>query len=557
MLVLMVSDKIAVTKVGSTIIVSTEEDWKNYIHNISDSKKQLEITKNTTMNDIEQDLVDITKNLIEYGIYYTFDLNSLNITKRYILNTKILTTSKISETKAINANNFRSLESIEIQQRITKYFTSLVDPKMGVFNGHYRGISDSMPLIAFDGKLGSRDYDAYGRANTYKDSYYTGILEALERFHGLGSSTVKSVVKTENELESENKSFIPFKKFYHYDVFNFEQKYFDFPIYSLDKQLSWVKTQSVCEKKSVLIPEQIAYFSSEQIVNARNEPRYISETSNGTALGSNWYESSIAAILELIERDSFLVHWYTKSKPKLIIDNININDQEIQMILGYLEYIDYKTHIFDITLETGIPAYWILLEYKGEDDKALSFYTAAGSNFNELKAIKSALIEASTSIKVFKEYMRIKYTDEELSLLQKDFFQVKKLEDHLYLFSDNSMRQYLDFALIKPNEISFYDSIANHRNIFSFFGLNQKELFESLVERIKIITKNIYITDLSTIFLNEIGFSCVKAHIPDFQNISFGMQYQNINKNRLQQALNQNSLNGNLKEILKCPHPFP
>lgn len=553
----MVSDKIAVTKVGNTIIVSTEEDWKNYIHNIINSKKQLEITKNTPINDIEQDLVDITKNLIEYGIYYTFDLNSLNITKRYILNTKILTTSKIAESESINANDFRSLESIEIQQRITKYFTSLVDPKIGVFNGHYRGISDSMPLIAFDGKLGSRDYDAYGRANTYKDSYYTGILEALERFHGLGSSTVKSVVKTENELESEKKAFIPFKKFYHYDVFNFEQKYFDFPIYSLNKQLSWVKTHSVFEKKSVLIPEQIAYFSSEQIVNARNEPRYISETSNGTALGSNWYESSIAAILELIERDSFLVHWYTKSKPKLIIDNMNINDQEIQMILGYLEYIDYKTHIFDITLETGIPTYWILLEYKGEDDKALSFYTAAGSNFNELKAIKSALIEASTSIKVFKEYMSIKYTDEELSLLQKDFFQVKQLEDHLYLFSDNSMRQYLDFALIKPNEISFDDSIEKHKKIFSFFGLNQKELFESLVERIKIITKNIYITDLSTNFLNEIGFSCVKAHIPDFQNISFGMQYQNINKNRLQQALNQNSLNGNLKEILKCPHPFP
>ncbi|MBC2080833.1 hypothetical protein HCA99_16500 [Listeria booriae] len=553
----MINNNVSVTKVGKTILVSTEEDWKNCIHNLIDSKKQFGITNNPILNDIEQDFVCLIKDIIENGIYYTFDLDSLYITKRYTLNTQISTTSNETNPELISTNNFRSLGLNEVQHRLNKYFTSLVDPQIGVFNGHYRGIADSMPLIAFDGKLGSRDYDAYGRANTYRDSYYTGILEALERYHGLGSLTVKSVIKTENELDMAGESFVPFKKFYHYDTFNFEQTHFDFPIYSSCKHLSWVKTYSIFENKSVLIPEQIAYFSFEQLENAKNEPRYISETSNGTALGSNWYEASIAAILELIERDSFLVHWYTKSKPKILNDNMNIDDQEIQMILGYLEYVDYKTHIFDITLETGIPTYWILLEYKGEDDTALSFYTAAGSNFNELKAIKSALIEASTSIKVFKEYMSAKYTDEELGLLRQDFFQVKQLEDHLYLFSDNSMRQYLDFALIKPEEISFNDSIARHKNIFCFSGSNQKELFEALIGRINIVTKNIYITDLSTIFLNKMGFSCVKAHIPDFQNIGFGMQYQNINKDRLQQALAQNNLDGNLKEIFDCPHPFP
>lgn len=49
----------------------------------------------------------------------------------------------------------------------------------------------------------------------------------------------------------------------------------------------------------------------------------------------------------------------------------------------------------------------------------------------------------------------------------------------------------------------------------------------------------------------------MKILIPTMQNIGFGYLYQNINQERIQQAVQLNNLDGET-EVMNCePHPFP
>jgi len=545
-------------RVNEVIFISTENDWKKFIKNQIIYNTEFDIEENYLPEQhMDNMFISLLENEMEEGFYYTFNLISKLFCKRKVLDLSLTSNDvdKFCELNKVSRFEYRMKEFAEVAKNLEANHSSLVDPLIGIFKGHYRGISDSMPLIAFDAKLGSRDYDAYGRANTYKKSYYTGLLEGLERFHAVGSIHTKAIFSSEKELIESGKAFVPFNEFCQYTDENYLSKHFEFDIYSQDKPIRWINTYSFQENKELLIPEQIAYFSSEQVLIGNQEKKYISETSNGTAVGSCWTEAAIAGVFELIERDSFLVHWYTKSSPVKVMNLKDCEDKEIQMLLGYINMMDYEPHLFDITLESNVPTYWLLLEYKGDDPNSLSFYTAAGSNLNPYSAIKSAFVEATTSIKIFKEYMYEKYSVVELENLKKDFNEVKKLEDHLYLYSSETMRKHLNFAL----ESNFKEDFKKNtmKRLPEKNEMSQSKLLMEIANQITADGKDIYITDLSTRYLSDLGLSCVKVHIPKYQNIGFGVQYQNINLERLVNALKINNLNGSIDEIYHAPHPFP
>lgn len=545
-------------RVNEIILISKENDWEKFIKSQIINNTNFEIEENyLPKNYLDKLFTELLDTELAEGSYYTFNLNSKIFSKRTVLDLSLVTNDvdKFGELNKVSKFEFRTKEFNEIAKDLKANHSSLVDPLVGIFKGHYRGIADSMPLIAFDAKLGTRSFDAYGRANTYKKAYFTGLLEGLERFHSVGSIHTQAIIASEKELIDSGKAFVPFQKFCHYTWEHYRSRHFELGIYSPEKPIRWINTYSVKEEREILIPEQIAYFSSEQVLIETDEEKYISETSNGTAVGSCWTEAAIAGIFELIERDSFLVYWYTKSSPIKVTNLMECQDKEIKMILGYINMMDYEPHLFDITLESNVPTYWLLLEYKGDDPDALSFYTAAGSNLNPYSAIKSAFVEATTSIKVFKEYMYKKYSIEEMEKLKRDFNEVKKLEDHLYLYSSETMKQYLDFALKTGKNEELKSNMM--KRLPDDKEISQSKLLHDIVSRITEDENDIYITDLSTKFLTDIGLSCVKVHIPEYQNIGFGSQYQNVNLERLMNAIKLNNLDGNLDDIYQAPHPFP
>ena len=70
--------------------------------------------------------------------------------------------------------------------------------------------------------------------------------------------------------------------------------------------MDWVWGYSFLQERPILVPELLAYYS------LSCGEGFVYETSNGCALGGSLEEAIFHAIMEVVERDSFLLTWYAR-----------------------------------------------------------------------------------------------------------------------------------------------------------------------------------------------------------------------------------------------------
>ncbi len=451
----------------------------------------------------------------------------------------------LSSDKPVGCVNFRKDTLEHVAARVEQMRSSLLHPIVGVFKNHYRSTSDCMPMIALEGHLGKRDFDAYGRQSTYRKAYYTALLEGLERTHGIAPQYSDARFSSEKALGKT--PHLSLNQWLYYSEAAYDQPAFELSRYTEETVIPWHRVQCLNTHQTYWVPEECIYFSSEAV---RFHERHLYESSNGMALGSTTEEALLSGLLEVVERDSFLVHWYLEKAPVRLERVDLLNHMNINMMLAYLKHFGYRTHIFDITLESKIPSVWVLLEcldYNAEDK--LCFYTAGGADFVLENAIESALVEAATSIKVYNRHLKKKFKGKNIADYLNNYEKVTHLEDHIFLYSSKAMRPALAFALDTPHSAEavtrkhYYD--AHHAE-----NLTQTALVETVVQRLAPQHPAVLYKDLSSKWLNDMGLSCVKVMIPSMQNIAFGHQYRNVNRQRLLQVENTASFN-------TVPHPFP
>lgn len=499
--------------------------------------------------------------------YYVYDLMTKEITKLRMI--KYPQCRVCAETESIDSlldntiipvddaliNGYRSKRFSEVARYFKENIESYLHPRFGLFNEHVRTISDSMPLISMFATLGERTFDSHGRAETYRGSFFTAILEGLERFHGATPSTISRYYASEKDLFRKNKVFVSLNDFNHIPDEYYMEDALQVEGYSTDIKTFWRYAYYLNQKKYVLLPEELVYFSSDDFYVSPYNKRFILDSSNGIALGSNFIEASIGGLFEVIERDAFLVHWYSKSSPLKVINIQDLKNRNINMIIALLQLNGYTTHIFDITLESKVPTFWILLELKAKPKDNIAFYTTAGTDIDPEKAIESALVEASTSIRAFEEYQKIHGEGPDSAELMEDYKKIRGLDDHIRLYSSGSMGFAFDFAINTERTIDANDLIKQRSGLLHKYT-GQKDLFKSLVNNL-FKYHEIYQANLTSRTLQAMGFNCVKIIIPTMQNIGFGYLHQNINKKRIKQAVHLNNLNGEIEVINNEPHPFP
>lgn len=102
----------------------------------------------------------------------------------------------------------------------------------------------------------------------------------------------------------------------------------DFPFQAFDSDvaINWVWGYSLTQQRSILVPERLAYYS------LGFHDGFVYETSNGCALGSSLVEAIFHGILEIVERDAFLLTWYAQL-PLPAIDLTSSNDRELQWMI--------------------------------------------------------------------------------------------------------------------------------------------------------------------------------------------------------------------------------
>ena len=179
----------------------------------------------------------------------------------------------------------------------------------------FADVSVNLPL--FEGDEGTA-----GRTNSFAVSELTAILEGLERYCGLEPRGKRTVVHDSyNHLK--NQALNPIEVGVHAKE-QYESAGFPFAEFDPDRPIDWVWGYSFLQERPILVPELLAYYS----LGGRSQG-FVYETSNGCALGGSLEEAIFYGILEVVERDSFLMTWYAQmplprlTQPPLKIKSFN------------------------------------------------------------------------------------------------------------------------------------------------------------------------------------------------------------------------------------------
>lgn len=298
-------------------------------------------------------------------------------------------------------------------------------------------------------------------------------------------------------------------------------------------KFNWVPCYSFKDKSLKLVPVDFVF--------CKDDLKFKS-TSNGAAVGKNLIEALFFAILEIIERDSFLNCWYLKKPPK----ELDINTLPLQNCkrkIKQIRHMNYNIKIFCIETEFNLPTIWCLAH--GLEETEFSHFTTTAVNLDLSIAIDKALNEMLYALCNYTDMKHIKEMGRQLLSGN-----VKNVSDHPILHSLPDMNKYYDF-LRYCEKFNFLE--LSH--VYSNDIINLKDkLFDIINDILELDSDlDVLLIDLSP---TEQNLKAVKVIVPGLQPLWFGIQNKNISNKRLMQISKYWNLKHNT--FVNCAvHPFP
>lgn len=442
----------------------------------------------------------------------------------------------------ISPESYRTRSMVELKEVLAKDYldhrTGFLNNKMIDLVPPFADVSVNLPL--FIGDEGSA-----GRTLSYEVSEMTAILEGLERYCGMEPRGKRTVI---HDSYNNLKDFAldPIRIGVHSKE-NYAQRDFPFQPFNPDRSIDWVWGHSFLQERPILVPELLSYYS------LGCGHGFVYETSNGCALGGSLEEAIFYGIMEVVERDSFLLTWYAQL-PLTRLDPYSANDKELELMIDRARAAaGYDIHLFNATMEHGIPSVWALA--KNRKQKGLNIICAAGAHLDPIRAVKSAVFELAGMMLTLDD--KLEENQDEVEKMLHDSSLVRKMDDHGMLYGLPQAEERLQFLL---------DDDRPMRTFAEEYGekVNRPDLTEDLQEILQEFRRlqlEVIVVDQTTPEIARNGLHCVKVLIPGMLPMTFGHHLTRITG--LERILRVPMELGYAKRPLKFeqlnphPHPFP
>jgi ribosomal protein S12 methylthiotransferase accessory factor len=349
-----------------------------------------------------------------------------------------------------------------------------------------------------------------GRTTTYRRSRMVGLLEGFERHAGSQMRAKRcKVFDCYNNLKDQ--ALDPRQcGLYEQDFYQARQ---NLERFSDEKKLRWVWGFSLTEHRPLLIPFQLVYYGRQ----IDNEPRFVFESSNGCAGGTSIEEAIFFALLELIERDAFLLHWYSRLSPPQI-DLKTLKNPEARFMVERLRRQNLDVFLLDTRLDIPVPT--ITAVAVRRDGELGAFALASACSFDPDQAMASALAEVASRQVDFRR--RTESSKARLHSLLRDFSGVFTMEDHAALYGlpeaaiharflvDNAARKsagegYSDWLELTPRNDDLVGDLEHCVRLLASAGMNQ-----------------VIVVDQTTPEQRRLGLHTARALVPGMIPMDFG-----------------------------------
>jgi ribosomal protein S12 methylthiotransferase accessory factor len=400
-------------------------------------------------------------------------------------------------------------------------------------------------LIRHDTGLGDMTWS--GQANSFRASRDLALLEGLERYAGTQRRYSSPVIL--ESFDNLGEAALDPRDLGDYapEVYSREPTVSPF---DPSRPIPWVQGCSLRSGLPVLVPAQLTYY-----FDGTTADRFIDESSSGCATGSCLEEAVLFGLLELIERDSFLLCWYGNA-PVAEIDIDSCDNTVLRAMADRAALEGYDVRAFDTRADLAIPVVTGLAVRRDGGPGLLSF--AAGAGFDPASAIEAAVAETLTYIPHLPG--RVRARQPELAAMARDFDLVSGLPDHAALFGLPEMARYARSYLEPISKRSLDETYSAWQRQRSRSGdLLDDVLFcrDELVQA----GLDVIVVDQTSPEQERMGLRTVRTFVPGLLPIDFGWSRQRaLRMPRLRTALRPGGRHhADLRDedLRLVPHPFP
>lgn len=387
-----------------------------------------------------------------------------------------------------------------------------------------------------------------GHEDTFDDSTRVGALEGLERAAGMQPRAKRTtVVAAFDDLDApavdprECGLYAP--DFY---AENPEVRQF-----APDRPITWVWGWSLRDDRAVLVPEVLTYYHISGLEN-----RFVQESSNGCASGGGREEAVYFGLMEIIERDAFLLGWYGRA-PLPEIDPLTSTRPRIRAMVHRLAMHGYRARFFDARVTFDIPVIAGVAERMDGGLGALCF--GAGASLDPEAAMEAALREIATDSPNARQ--RTRGHEQRLRAMAADFDKVRRLHDHPLLYGIPEMRAYAGFLLDdRPEPVSLAERFEMARPAPPC-SWDLRDDIDLCVQGVTAAGFDAVVVDQTMPEQRDLDLATCDVVVPGLLPIDFGWGRQRARTmSRLRTAPRAAGLRPDdvpFAQLNPAPHPFP
>ncbi|MBH8597267.1 TOMM precursor leader peptide-binding protein [Thermoactinomyces sp. CICC 10523] len=442
----------------------------------------------------------------------------------------------------ISADSYRCRSLDDLKECLARDY---LDHRTGLFNGKMIDSVTPFAVVGVNMPLLRGDETSAGRTHSYAESEMTAILESLERYCGI-TPRGKRMTVHDSYRNLESQALNPLKVGVHAPE-QYEELIFPFKPFDPDRSMDWVWGYSFTEERPILVPKLLAYYS------LGFEDGFVYETSNGCAVGGSLEEAIFYGILEVVERDSFLITWYAQL-PLPRLDPYSAEDRELRLMVDRIRAVaGYDVHLFNATMEHGIPGVWALA--KNRKPKGMNLLCAAGAHPDPVRAAKSAIHELAGMMLNLDE--KLEANRDKCMRMYRDPYLVQQMEDHSLLYGLPEAEERLRFLLDENRPLRTFAEEFQREEWYPDLTDDLKRI----IKKLRRVNLDVIVVDQTTPELRRNGLFCVKVLIPGMLPITFG--HHLVRLTGLDRVLQVPAELGYAKRRLTPdqlnphPHPFP
>lgn len=371
---------------------------------------------------------------------------------------------------------------------------------------------------------------------SYDSALAAAIGEGLERYAGAYLEEDRVRFASANELGS---SAAPPESFALFHDRQYAQPDFPYARFTSDTQIRWTPGFRLPDGEPAFVPTQLTSLSEP----SHGEPRLGYATSSGHACGATLEEAILSGLLELVERDAFVLTWYNAlSLPRLdwSADALLSAEDERFYVPTHLRY-----ETVDLSGFHRIPtALGVVRDAFG--DVALAVGCASAPTMHD--AIRKALRE-SFQTRAFARLLRADMPDWSCE----NFESIEEFEDHVLYYAFPRGAEQAAFINASPIRIPVSEDV-------NLEGGSVTGHITAILGRLAARDIHVYVVETTPPDLRSAGLRTAVVVAPELCRLDVPYRYRYFGGKRLYNAAFEAGLVPRvltIDDLNPLPHPFP